>query len=135
MRISDWSSDVCSSDLTNVSFDALGSKRVVEASQNVMDAAEHERLVNHQAVLQKITANDIPKPTKLKDACDDQHAQRTPYGRRFESRPGAHKNHKPRLHGALHKTCRQKHVANNTSDGGQNGSETRGEKWCQNGEI
>src|SRR3546814_10707333 len=91
MRISDWSSDLCSSDLderllvspfvvnseeynenqdvaplqsalqhlvTNVSFDALGSKRVVEASQNVMDAAEHERLVNHQAVLQKITAND-----------------------------------------------------------------------------
>src|SRR3546814_19504484 len=54
--------------VTNVSFDALGSKRVVEASQNVMDAAEHERLVNHQAVLQKITANAIPKPTKLKDA-------------------------------------------------------------------
>src|SRR3546814_13256010 len=34
--------------VTNVSFDALGSKRVVEASQNVMDAAEHERLGNHQ---------------------------------------------------------------------------------------
>src|SRR3546814_13394415 len=101
MRISDWSSDLCSSDLderllvspfvvnseeynenqdvaplqsalqhlvTNVSFDALGSKRVVEASQNVMDAAVHERLVNQQAALHKITANDIPKPTQLKDA-------------------------------------------------------------------
>src|SRR3546814_9293163 len=44
--------------VTNVSFDALGSKRVVEASQNVMDAAEHERLVNHQAVLQKIRSEE-----------------------------------------------------------------------------
>jgi hypothetical protein len=54
--------------VTNVSFDALGSKRVVDACQNVLDAAEQERLVSHKSVLQKITANDIPKPTKLKDA-------------------------------------------------------------------
>src|SRR3546814_12641514 len=56
--------------VTNVSFDALGSKRVVEASHNVMDAAEHERLVNHQAVFQMITATDIPKPPRS-DASSD----------------------------------------------------------------
>src|SRR3546814_16832692 len=39
--------------VTTVSFYALGSKRVVEASQNVMDAAEHERLANHQTVLDR----------------------------------------------------------------------------------
>lgn len=54
--------------VSNVGFDALNSKRVVEASQAVIDAAEEERLVNHQATLKKITASDIPKPTKLKDA-------------------------------------------------------------------
>lgn len=54
--------------LSNVKFEALNSQRVVEASQAVLDAAETERLVNHKAVLKKITANDIPKPTKMKDA-------------------------------------------------------------------
>lgn len=54
--------------VTNVGFDSLNSKRTVDAAQAVVTASEKERLILHQHALEKITANDIPKPTQEKDA-------------------------------------------------------------------
>jgi hypothetical protein len=53
--------------VSEVGFDSLKSKRVLEASQAVIDASERERQTQQIVALQSLTANDIAKPTQQKE--------------------------------------------------------------------
>lgn len=52
--------------LTMVSHDDLRRPSVQKAAQDFLDAVQHEHLAHHQDAISKMTAHDIPWPTRAK---------------------------------------------------------------------